>query len=239
MNQSQIVDSLGDHLDSLKQTVGWALLLSVAFCWAGLTQADPVNALGFSVTRSNAFLVAAIFYVFVNAKLLDLLIRIGDLVQLLNRSHVVEGLTKVALHPFIANPFSYFGTSPLARVHSSKGFGALIFVWWVANSSLFTLAGDQRPTDFWVNIFFWVGIASMWAISRAYNLSLEAVCIVDDVLHAGIKATTPDRVIGAFLGVVLGGLFAVGVLTHDFGDSVTVGSTNCDNSAVNSSVGRC
>ena len=209
MNQDRIIEGLGSHLDSLKQTIGWALLLSVAFAWAGLTQADPVKALGIEVSRNNAFVVAVIFYVFVNAKVLDLLLRIGDLMSLLDDEHLAEGLTRVAVHSFIANPFSYFGSSFFARAHSAKGFGLLIVVWWIANSSLFTLANGQTlSTQALMGVFLAVGLGSMLAISRGYSIIIERVKSVDTQLYEILHATRVERSLLTFVGIIGGGFIA-------------------------------
>ena len=204
MNQEKIIDGLGNHLDSLKQTVGWALLLSVAFAWAGLTQADPVKALGLEVSRDNAFIVAVVFYIFANAKVLDILLRIGDLITLLDDGHLIDGLTKVARHPFTANPFSYFGSGFLARIQSAKGFGLLILIWWIANSSLFTLADDLSYfTKALIVGFLVIGVSSMIAISRGHTIIIKRIENVDSQLHETLQATTVDRILFAFIGIGL------------------------------------
>lgn len=54
MGQATVVESTGKHLDSLRATIGWAVLVAVVFAWAGLTDADPVTVLGLKIDIKHA-----------------------------------------------------------------------------------------------------------------------------------------------------------------------------------------
>ena len=78
MDQEKIVEGVGSHLDSFNKTLGLALLAALGFALAGLSDVDPVKALGFEIVKLNAFVVAAIFYIFINLKILGVLLRLGN-----------------------------------------------------------------------------------------------------------------------------------------------------------------
>ena len=88
LDQVAIVDSIGKHLDALKVTIGWALLVAIVFTGAGLTGDKYVRALGLTIDIDHAFFVAAAFYTFVNLKVLALLIRFRHLMHLLEDSEL-------------------------------------------------------------------------------------------------------------------------------------------------------
>ena len=92
LDQVAIVDSTGKHLDALKTTIGWALLVAIVFAGAGLTGDERVKAFGLTIDINHAFFVAAAFYTFVNLKVLALLIRLRHLMYLLEDSELVGGL---------------------------------------------------------------------------------------------------------------------------------------------------
>lgn len=121
MNQDTIVDAIAKHLDQLKSTIGWAVLLALVFVWASISNADPIKAVGIDISRQHAFYVAAIIYSLINLRVLDVLLRIGDLITMLEDDHFIDGISKMAVHSFIANPFSYFAMASWHAFTAARG----------------------------------------------------------------------------------------------------------------------
>lgn len=215
LNQDSIVDAIGKHLNQLKSVISWFVLLALVFVWASLSNADPIKALGIEISRQHAFYVAAIIYSLLNIRVLDVLLRIGDLVNLLDDDHIVDGLSKMAFHSFVANPFSYFGDGLVARLHSCKGFGLLIITWWFANSSLFGLQDSAigivaNPLQ---GLFLAIGLSSMMSIHRIYAVILKRTETVAPEINAKLKESQGERAIATFLGIGIGSLIAFLVMS--------------------------
>jgi len=210
MDQEEIINSLKEHLDSLRGIIRWALLLAVVFWWAGVQNEEIIKALGIEVKREQALFVAVIFYLLVNLTIFDKLWRIGDLVKLLDTTYLKKGLSKLALHPWEMNPFSFFGNTWTSKLHSSKGFGLLIIVWWVGNASLYSLSDNLMSSIGLMlqGLFLGIGLASMGAINRAYSIILKCTENYDPVFHGEIKSTQVYRALLTFLGIGVGGLVA-------------------------------
>ena len=172
MDQEEIVSALKDHVDSLQKIVRWSLLFALAFWWAGIQQSDNIKALGIDFTRGQALFVAICTYLIINLTRLDKLWRVGDLIKLLDNSSITRGLGKLAYHSWELNPYSYFGSSLFARIHSSKGLGLLIIVWWICNSSIYSLSDNiQAPlAKILQAIFLAIGLSSIVAANRSYKI---------------------------------------------------------------------
>lgn len=153
MNQEVIIDSIKNHLDSIETYVDWVILLAVAIAWAGIRRETEIEVLGAKFNRRHAFFAVAALYLIANVAFLILALRIGDLIALLDREHAVEGITTLATHAWVLNPFGYFGKSGIARLHAGEGFGLLIATWWLCNGSLYHL-WMKRKID--LLQFFWI-----------------------------------------------------------------------------------
>ena len=211
MGQEQVVESLSAHLDSIKTNYRVGITSCRGIGWAGLSKSDPVKALGMGIARQNAFYVAAGFYVFINSKVLDILLHIHDLIKLLSPEKLLVGISRIALHPFTANPYSYFGKSFGSRIHSAKGYGLLIIIWWVANRSLYTLYGGSNILLQSITlIYVGVGLLSMLTIQKTFNMVLSRLEGVCDELREDILKTRVERGILTLLGIGLAG--AIGFL---------------------------
>lgn len=210
MDQEEILDSMKSHLDGLNSVVTWALLLAIVFWWAGIQNEEIIDALGMKIHRGYALWVAVAFYLCINLVLLDHLWRVGDLINLTDEAHLSKMISRIALHPWTLNPFSYFGDAIPSRLHSAKGFGALIVVWWVANSSLYCLSRNvMSPLGLLLQgTFLGIGLASMLAINRVFSIVLKRTEISDPMLHEKLKATRIERSLLTFAGIGLGGFFA-------------------------------
>jgi len=177
MDQKELADSLGKQMDTVADTVYWALLLAVVFLWAGLTEQPLIKALGLEIKRSQALYVACAFYLFANLFILIQFLRIGDLVRSIERTNLQTALTKLVTHKWIANPFAFYGTLPSSMLHGSCGFGLLVVVWWIGNTSLYALADtiSSLSAILLQGLFLAIGLGSILAIRRVYSIIVERV----------------------------------------------------------------
>jgi hypothetical protein len=212
LNQEVLVDAIGEHLGSLESYVNAIVLLAVASAWAGIRRSRQIEAFGTKIDRRYAFWVLAPLYLLGNATLLILLLRVGDLLQQLDGAHLIEGFSKLATHPWILNPFSFYGPSPTARFYSGEGHGLLIVVWWLCNASLYTLMDNKRSwiARVLIGVFLALGLGSMVAIQRVSTLLLVRLSVEDLDLYEAVLRTDFERTLGAAVGIVVGLLAFLG-----------------------------
>lgn len=211
VHQKVIIDAISSHLDLAEGFVNWALLFAAAIAWTGLQKKREIEAFHVTVDRRNAFVAVAVLYLFATMALAVIFLRIGDLVALLDGAHFSEGVSTLGTHRWLLNPFSYFGQSAIARGHSGEGYGLLIVVWWLCNSSLYTLMDDKRSrrAKTLLAFFLGVGLLAMVSIQRVYQLLVVRAELFDKPFHDAIVATGMERFLAAFLGIAAGGLLFV------------------------------
>lgn len=213
MDQEILIENIGNHLDSLESFLNAIIIVSVAVAWAGIQRSSEIEILGTKFNRKHAFFALSLLYLIGNMTILILFLRIGDIVSLLDAKHVLKGISKLATHKWILNPFSYFGNSEISQVYSSEGYGLLIATWWLCNTCLSTLMDDKKnkPANILVSLFLMVGLASMFAINRVYGKILSLLKKPEPDLFIAINQTSAERFIGAFLGIIVGVLIFLSV----------------------------
>ena len=130
-----------------------------------------MRAFGTEVCREDAFVVAALFFVFMNVKIFDLLFRLSELPYLLDNATLRRGLSTIALHSFVANPFGYFGRRIAPPRSQARRRCPSHLLWWGANISLLTFVPPSPSLGFFFIIFLFlaVGLASLFVIYRFYK----------------------------------------------------------------------
>ena len=208
MNQDVIIEAIGKHLDTIETYVSAIVLLAVAAAWAGVRRSREIEVFGTEFDRRHAFWALAALYLVANMTTLIIFLRVGDLILLLDPPHVVKGVTKLATHSWVLNPFSYFGGSAISKFHSSEGYGLLIATWWLCNASLSTLMDDKRNqvANLLLGLFLAIGLGSMFAINRVYGIVLGSLRASAPGLYDAARSTVVDRMVGNGLGIVVGGL---------------------------------
>ncbi len=207
MNQDIIVQALGKHLDALQTILNSIILLAAATAWAGISRQQEIEALKIKFQRRHAFFAASGLYLIANIIVLILFLRIGDLFALVDNAHLIAGVSTLATHAWILNPFGYFGSSALGRFHSGEGFGLLIVTWWLCNASLYTLVDKKRSfaSQVLIAVFLAVGLLSMLAVERDYMIILTRIQH-EATLTQQLKSTVLERTVGTFLGIGVGSL---------------------------------
>jgi hypothetical protein len=212
MNQKAIIEAIEKQLDGLESVFNWVMLLTIPVIWAGLQQEEEIAALGMTLNLRQGFYILAVAYFFTTLNIYLALRRIGDYVVLLDRKNLLTGISKILLHKWSLNPFGYSGDKTLNRVHNFYGYGGLISAWWLGYTALHTLLGFQAELVSYVflGLFLIVGLASMQAINRVLSVILGELKELESSLYGKYRATWRDRQIGAFLGILMGGLIFAG-----------------------------
>jgi hypothetical protein len=208
MDQQIMLEAISSHLGSVATYVDWIILAAIAVAWAGLQRQRKIEALGITFDRRYAFYAVATVYLVANVAILILFLRIGDLLVQLDRENVVAGVTRLTVHEWVLNPFSFFGTSLVARLHAGEGYGLLIATWWLCNTSLSTLMDDKtnRGARVLLVLFLCTGLASMFGIQRVYSIVLFRLLEASPELSAAVSATALERMVASFVGIGVGGL---------------------------------
>jgi hypothetical protein len=231
MEQEVILEAIGKHLDAVESTVNWIVLFAVAVSWAGIRKERNIEAFGLKVERRLAFFVASAIYLIANMMVLVFFLRIGDLLLLVEEAKLPKAVTTLATHSWLLNPYSYFGDTAIARLHSCEGYGLLIATWWLCNTSMSTLMEDKRSRtgQVMLGIFLVIGLLSMQTIQRGYQIVQDRLSGPYPQLSHDIGATNAERLVGICLGIIVGGLlfFAGNVLQERW--SGVAGSSTAQN----------
>ena len=59
MDQKVIIDSIGDHMNTIETFVDWIIVLAIAIAWAGIRRDPQIEALGIKFNRRHAFFALA------------------------------------------------------------------------------------------------------------------------------------------------------------------------------------
>src|SRR6185437_8282353 len=173
MDQATLIEALGKYMDVLEKVSYSTLFLTLGIGWAGL-QGKDINALGMSFNRRQAFVAATVVYIFVDFLILVLFLRLGDLLTQVDAGQFNLAAAELATHTWCMNPFAFFGDDAWSALFNVAGFGLLIFLWWLCNASLMTLAGDRYTAariGLWV-LFFALGLSTVRAIIRVVQILL-------------------------------------------------------------------
>jgi hypothetical protein len=211
MDQDIIIDAITKHLNMLETYVSFMVLTAVPAVWAGVSDSRQIKAFGIKLHRRYAFWGLAVLYLLTNTVILFLFLRIGDLVLLLDSSHIVKGFSALVTNPWVLNPFSYFGDRFTAKFHSPGGYLLLIVIWWVCNTSLWTLLDEKRDRRAWLllGLFLLLGVLSILSINRAYRVALDGLGANAPELWADAGKGVWNRTVGCWLGALIGaGVFA-------------------------------
>jgi hypothetical protein len=174
--------------------------------WSGFQKQYPVEALGVKVSSPYAFWLSIVAFVVANALVLILLLRLGDLVRLVDDTHFLAAFGKLSLHPWPLNPFAYFGKGIVTRLQSAFGFSALIVVWWVCCLSICIFAYKSHSYGKFVLLmgFLVVGVASMAGIIRVMGLVLKRTEKLYVDLNKSLIVQGRVGMISVCLGAVIG-----------------------------------
>ena len=209
LDQKAALESIVKHLDSLSDITKWSIIFAAIFWWSSYQKNGPIDVFGLNVSRNNAFLVGIVVYTFVNLACFFKLMRIGDLLMLISDENLLEGLSRMGTHSWDLNPFAYFGKDLAPRVYGGIGYGGLIVVWCLCNSSILSLGSgainNYGPLLYPLLVAFGVvGLATMSAISRVRRIVLVRTAEVLPDFNSILRSTSLERNIFTVLGIIIG-----------------------------------
>lgn len=209
MNQEAIIEALTSHLNSLEATVSALIIITLATAWAGIQRKDPIEIFSTEVRRKDAAAVLSVIYIISNIMIAFLFWRIGDLILLLEKDTYVEGLSVVATHRWILNPYALFEDSVISQIVASVGFGLLIVVWWMGFTSLYALRDNKNgPTRHVFDaVFLIIGLLSMLCVQRVYLIVLYDLNMLPIKMRETLSHAFIYRSVATFCGIVLGSLY--------------------------------
>lgn len=208
MNPDVLVAALTDCLDTLEKFVTAAILLAISVMWTALRNQDTLEIHSLKVERRYAFPVLATLYIFLNAAILILFLRLALLVDLIPRGEEFRSaLDTIATHSWILNPYSYFGASVPAILYASTTYGLLIVVWWLCFASLHALSDSPKPRvqQYTENAFLLIGLAAMGAMQWA-GFSMYEKADAGLRGYEGVHAVFVGKAIMSFVSIGLGGV---------------------------------
>lgn len=207
MDEQLLSEAITKQMDALEGYVNAVVLLAVAAAWGGLRRAQELEAFGLKFNRRHAFWILGVTYLIANVAALVLFLRIRDLLGLVQNGTFVRAFTGLALHPWVLNPFSFFGGQTLsAKLHSSGGWGLLILTWWVCNTSLATLMDDKRNSLALALMaaFVIIGLGATVAIYEAQQTVFRRLAEVAPELLRQVEGARPLRMAGTLFGIATG-----------------------------------
>jgi hypothetical protein len=207
MDQDVLLEAITKQLDALESNVNAIILLALAAVWSGVRRTRELEAFGMKFDRRHAFWILGWMYLVANVAALTFFLRLGDLLRLVENEKFVEAFTRVAVHPWVLNPLSFFGSDERStQIHSSCGWGLLVLTWWICNTSLATLMDDKRSRVALALIlaFVVVGIGSIVAILSAQQTIFTRLNDVAPQLREQVESARSLRRAGTFIGVAVG-----------------------------------
>jgi hypothetical protein len=176
-------------MDQLQKIVGAIILTSVVIILADAAADNDVSFLGLKTATSGAYGVAAFALVMANFMLSQLFLRVSDLTKLADPQEAPKVRAIVFNHNWPFNPFSYFGSRPVAVMHTSFGMGVLIFVWFLGLTALALLWDRMDSTRNGWDHGLWYGYVA------AGFTQLVAIASTNYSLHTRLAelASASDR----------------------------------------------
>ena len=206
VEQQDLLDGITDTLTELKTTTRIGVVLGMLFWWAGFSKDDPIKILDAEIHRKHALFIAATIYLGLTYIIWDRFHRVGTLLIELEDQYIEKAFSKLNIHPWILNPFSYFGNDITSRLTSAKGFGLLSLLWWVCNSSIISLA-NYHMTYLIIAVqllYLAIGLATMKSYFRVNNILLERMKPINYKVYSVINSRRKDKICLDLIGTILG-----------------------------------
>lgn len=213
MDNKTLIEALPKYLDSIQTIFSWGVPVSMIVIWAVLKNKEVVVG-GLNFDLSQAFLPVLAVVTGADVAALFNLIQIGSALNALDKTAFNEGVSKLWLHPWVFNPFSFSGTSTLDIVTSSFGYGSLIFAWWICfgcSAALLNYLKHPYRMRLLLVVPLLLGLGSMGAIQRVYNIILIRSSSHGADLMLQFSSSLTTRKCIALLAVLCG-TFAFGLL---------------------------
>ena len=205
------------QIDQLQNVVNAIILASVVIILADAAAENDVSFLGLKTETSGAYGIAAWAFSLAILMMAQLFARLADMVALADTLEAPNVLATLFNHHWSFNPFSYFGSHPVATLHASFGMGFLTVVWWLGLTALAQLWGRMSMApDTWERGLWYVYIITGF-------LTLAAMLNVDRSIGARLTELAKSqndadlKKVGQALKRVLAIRYVVAFVSATFG----------------------
>lgn len=208
MDSKTLLDAIPKYLDVAQTIFFWAVPICIVVIWARwrnreiaigpITFEFPLAFIPGVLAVSGATIAIAISF-----------FRLGSVLGTLDNKSWNEGLSRLWIHAWIFNPFSFTGDSLLNRVVDSIGYGSLVLAWWFCLLSVSALADYEdhpRWFRFALVLPFAAGLVSMAAIQRIYGIVLLRTSTGGDPLARTFALSVSDRKIVVIACAIFGAI---------------------------------
>jgi hypothetical protein len=171
------------QIDQLQNLTNAMVIASIVLILADAAAERDVTFLGFKAETSGAYVIAAWAFVLVTLMASQLFARLGDIVMLAEEEEVPEVLATLFNHRWVLNPFSYFGSHPIAILHTSLGTALFGFQWWLGFTALAELWDRMSRTAGTLEFGLWgayivaglLGLIALLRVQWAVDLRLAVL----------------------------------------------------------------
>ncbi len=145
ISEPTIIQALKDCLDNIQGMTSWIVLLCLSLGIGILSGREEIEGGGIKLKRIQAFWPYAFVMSVVSGGVWIGLERIRSLLALPSTASTGAARFEVlALHKWLMNPFSFFGSDRSSQFHAAVGQAILILIWWGAMCMLYVLADIVR-----------------------------------------------------------------------------------------------
>jgi hypothetical protein len=166
MTEDVMIAAIGEQMKALSTLLSTTIGIALVALWAGLKPKGKIPVLSLEVTREHAFYLLGVGFMGVNAAGIVYFLRLTDLLVRINPGYFCKAVATLATSGWLANPFSFFGQSPVAVLHGGAGLLLIIAMWWIGLATLSLLAQGRWLGRHWLVMFGYIalGLASLGAI---------------------------------------------------------------------------
>lgn len=220
------------HMDEIKTAVNWVLGLALVASLFALQKSNELTFLEMEMGRETAFWAIALVYVAFTAAVAVHFARIRKHFRSIPPTQLNESFSLLQSHEWLLNPYVAYGGKKKRRSRY-WGLSALVAVFWVGLSGLFTLVYPLQPWLPWVTpeppvstlsklesigelakiyahlipvmIFLGIGYLAMHVVLTIPSEAAARVASSDPSCAARLRSLGPDLKKAADLGIGVGG----------------------------------
>lgn len=243
MDTGDRIEAMTGQMDQVQDQAKWAFGFAFTSTVLALQGADPIDVLGLSLSRIQAFFVIAGLYLASCLAALTHIRRLDVLLSGLPASEVPSALAKLSLHRWILNPLALEASMPGKRAQGAWGWAGLVCVFWLCmvclycllpaiafrsplavifEQGLFSPAGWLKAAILLgylapVGMFAAVGAMALDAVPAMLERSAGRVPAEQADLKSSLLRHAVDLKLAGDVGIGIGGLLLLGVLLLKYG----------------------
>ena len=208
MDETTFLNSIEKHLDSLESSFNWSLLLVLAAMWYGLQKTEinqildlgtlkvPVRysslILGLILTFFHFYITLSFFRLLNLIEMLPLPIRANaesdnqeDKEQFEKDFSINEkAFSRLLLHKWPMNPYSFFGGSTLSMIYNSIGYFVIILSWFSGFTAIYIIAPKLSLISLSVLIFYFLAVVlQLYSICKVYLRIMGYISILNFIIN--------------------------------------------------------